>query len=160
MARRPVNVLDSSFSTSITYSFMDDLVKYNKPDHLYYAVNNYDDESRIITIYGFEIIKTTECFFFIKGRRIHKEGINPFAKTPEQAVRKSIKRARNYIDILARRGRSVISFIEKYDSSYSDNVYELQLFNELAKRADNVDNLPADVFNRNLTKIFRDPAEW
>ncbi len=149
--------VDTSTAQSRTRVSMRDLT--NIEDHnvdipsLYYVENGYNVEgfdSHDVTLFRFGLKKTTEHYYFLlNGQRISKKlNGRTFARTPTEALGKSIDRARRYLDILIRRGRNVASFLDKVAGEQDKQGRELREFSKIVESLGNPDHVPSELFKK------------
>lgn len=122
---------------------------------LYFVENGYvnDYDGQDVTLYRFEIARQTECYFFLSnGQRVSKKLTGrTFGLTPTEALGKAMERARNYLEILIRRGQNVSDFVNKIEGRHRKQTAGLRDFSKIAESFKDVDDMPTS-----LMKDFND----
>lgn len=148
--RKEVNIRGATARHSVPLSDLNQIEQYMLSEPaVYYVRNLYNDDyyGRSVELFCFKIIKTTEFYFLLEnGTRMMKTlGGNHYASTPSGALRKSLRRANRYLDILIRRGESVSKFLKAANKRNNKDVRELRNFAVIAAQFRDVDDIPPNL---------------
>lgn len=150
MIRKEVDLRGASARHTVQLSDLDQIDEYIKEeDAIYYVRNVYNDDyyGQTVELFCFKIKKITEFYFFLEnGTRMMKTlGGNNYALTPSGALRKALRRADRYLDILIGRGERVSKFLKKVKKNNTKHTRELRDFAMIAMQFRDVDDIPPNL---------------
>lgn len=161
MSRHEVKLHPYSFAKEFRVNQRSDIKASNygnsEKRYMFYVKNRFSNDSfeSGFTLYAYEIVKETSFYYFlINKQRIRKDNEHKrFATTPEDAVRRAVKRAETYLRILMDKAQTVNQFLIRADgSSTRKRLKDSYGFESFVKSIGPEDEIPPEVYLKEMRR--------